>query len=308
MKRKIQPEDVIAAKQLPLPTSVKKRKLEPEDFIAAKKLPPPDSVRKCPRCTGSGNPYNHTKCRTKVCTICFKMGHSLKVHDVKDLKFRQIITQTLGINLWELKGTGMSSKTLNAPPPPSISSSSAKSNQEDYQDTSPMFGKPIPGHQTVDNADQRTSPNYGYFTGHKSDASNVINPPTSVAGYSGAYGNQSNYSRAYGDQTSNSANVGSYSATSVNTTNVGYPTTSAGYGNQASHGYARYDTAQSMYQQQAQLSGNTAAERKSQISLPVPIPAFSNNQQQQQAAVVATTQPQKPSASDVLNSMRLRGW
>jgi len=55
----------------------------------------------CPRCTRS-HPGGHDKCKSidKLCRKCNNVGHFTEVHDITDPGFRQLIVNTLGLNLW----------------------------------------------------------------------------------------------------------------------------------------------------------------------------------------------------------------
>merc|ERR1719402_600496 len=60
-----------------------------------------DNAFPCPRCTRH-HPGGQDKCKSidKLCRKCNNIGHFTEVHDITDPKFRQLITNTLGINLW----------------------------------------------------------------------------------------------------------------------------------------------------------------------------------------------------------------
>ena len=55
----------------------------------------------CPRCTRF-HPGGPDKCKSidKLCRKCNNVGHFTEVHDITDNMFRQLIVNTLGINLW----------------------------------------------------------------------------------------------------------------------------------------------------------------------------------------------------------------
>ena len=57
----------------------------------------------CPRCTRRHPHAGVEECRSlgKMCRRCGKVGHSTEVHDVTDPHYRQLIVNTLGINLWD---------------------------------------------------------------------------------------------------------------------------------------------------------------------------------------------------------------
>jgi len=55
----------------------------------------------CPRCTRH-HPGGQDKCKSidKLCRKCGNVGHFTEVHDITDPMYRQLIVNTLGINLW----------------------------------------------------------------------------------------------------------------------------------------------------------------------------------------------------------------
>jgi len=55
----------------------------------------------CPRCTRH-HPGGQDKCKSidKLCRKCGNVGHFTEVHDITDPQYRQLIVNTLGINLW----------------------------------------------------------------------------------------------------------------------------------------------------------------------------------------------------------------
>lgn len=55
----------------------------------------------CPRCTRH-HPGGQDKCKSidKLCRKCNNVGHFTEVHDITDPMYRQLIVNTLGINLW----------------------------------------------------------------------------------------------------------------------------------------------------------------------------------------------------------------
>ena len=55
----------------------------------------------CPRCTRH-HPGTPETCKSldKICRRCGNVGHFTEVHDVTDPHYRQLIVNTLGINLW----------------------------------------------------------------------------------------------------------------------------------------------------------------------------------------------------------------
>ena len=55
----------------------------------------------CPRCTRH-HPGTPDTCKSldKMCRRCGNVGHFTEVHDVTDPHYRQLIVNTLGINLW----------------------------------------------------------------------------------------------------------------------------------------------------------------------------------------------------------------
>jgi len=55
----------------------------------------------CARCTRAGHLQDSCKSKNKACRQCGVVGHFNEVHDVIDERYRQVIIQVLGINLWE---------------------------------------------------------------------------------------------------------------------------------------------------------------------------------------------------------------
>merc|ERR1712013_233962 len=76
----------------PLPT--------PAQGFAPSCIPNPSDFP-CPRCTRH-HPGGQDKCKSidKLCRKCGNVGHFTEVHDITDPMYRQLIVNTLGINLW----------------------------------------------------------------------------------------------------------------------------------------------------------------------------------------------------------------
>jgi len=71
---------------------------------AAAIAPPRVEDYNCARCTRPGHPSDVCKSKDKYCRKCNNVGHFVEVHDVEDERFREVITRTLGINLWDKGG------------------------------------------------------------------------------------------------------------------------------------------------------------------------------------------------------------
>ena len=86
----------------------------PHPGLAAPYLIPNPADYPCPRCTRA-HPGGHDKCKSvdklcanriclavtnRICRKCNNFGHFTEVHDITEPGFRQLIVNTLGINLW----------------------------------------------------------------------------------------------------------------------------------------------------------------------------------------------------------------
>lgn len=84
--------DAVHVHTQPLPT--------PAAVLTPACIPNPSDFP-CPRCTRH-HPGGQDKCKSidKLCRKCGNVGHFTEVHDITDPMYRQLIVNTLGINLW----------------------------------------------------------------------------------------------------------------------------------------------------------------------------------------------------------------
>jgi len=65
--------------------------------------PPRPEDYNCARCTRAGHKQETCKSKDKGCRQCGDVGHFHEVHEVTDERYRQVIHQVLGVNIWEDK-------------------------------------------------------------------------------------------------------------------------------------------------------------------------------------------------------------
>merc|ERR1719187_2605038 len=75
---------------------------QPKPNVSSNPIAPPRlEDYNCARCTRPGHLQDSCKSMNKACRQCGVLGHFNEVHDVIDDRYRQVIIQVLGINLWE---------------------------------------------------------------------------------------------------------------------------------------------------------------------------------------------------------------